>query len=205
MPKSLLHLCFLLLILLPMTFTVDLPVKPYVKAYIESTFGNPANLAKDPEAKEQWRRCLSKPSKRFDSRYKDFSFARYSAIATILITEDDFYRHGCELSKTDIIAFGKFMERRAKFLMRTVVNAYMLIMKKRDAILKFQQGFGYSEDSWPFDSIKKDFDRSAPGDMINLAAGLTETMERIILANLSKFGTILPGYLTNPDQNKKTA
>jgi len=188
-----------------MTFTVDLPVKPYVKAYIESTFGYPANFARDREAKEQWRRCLSKPSKRFDSRYKDFSFARYSAIARILVNEDDYYRHGCELTKTDIITFGKFMERRAKFFMRNMVNAYMITMKKRDAILKFQQGFGYSEDTWPFDSIKKDIDRSAPGDMINLAAGLTETIERISLVNLSKLGTVLPERLTNPDQNRKTA
>ena len=190
---------------MPLKFEIELLTKPYVRQHIIFSYGNPADFSIEPEINDRFRRCLSKPSRRAEKIYEELSMSRYSTVTKVAIIEDDFYRYGWELTRTDTIAFGKFIERRAKFIMRTMVSFYSTMMMQRDAILKFQKVFGYTEDTWPFESIKKDFDRYGPVNKINLTAEITEKIEKIILVNLSVLGTTLPTFQSNYEHNKKTA
>lgn len=184
-------------------FSVDLPVKPYVKQYIKLNYGNPADFSSDKYINSQFRRCLSKPSSRFDLRNKNLSKQFYSSSIKIVISQDDFYRHGWELTPTDTIAFGKIMEHQAKFFMRNMISFYLSYMIKRDAIFKFQQTFGFTEDIWSFDSIKKDFYRKVSFDNLEYSKDLTTKIEKIILVQLSNLGTIAHKTIQHYDNLKK--
>ncbi|MFZ4545715.1 MAG: hypothetical protein ACOYOA_16820 [Saprospiraceae bacterium] len=185
-------------------FTVELPVKPYVKQYITLNFGNPADFSTDKLLIERFRKFLIKPSIRYNSVYNNDAGKFHTQQVRIKISEDDFYRYGWELSPSDIIAFGKTMERQAKFLMRNMVSFYMTFMIERDAVLTFQKNFGFTEDIWPFESIKKDFYRSIhPSRKISFTHDLSKKIEEIILVNLSGFGTLSPKALKTYETLKK--
>ena len=120
-------------------FFLELPVKPYVKQYIVLNYGNPANFSSNKFINDRFRKCLTKPSRRNNPVYEKTAFCKYSESIKIILTQDDFYRYGWELSPTDIISFGKLMEHQAKFLMRNMISFYMTLMNERDAILTFQE------------------------------------------------------------------
>lgn len=184
-------------------FTLLLQTKPYVHHYLVSNFGNPANLTSDPRLHNLFRRCLRKPAARFTKQYKPLRLVKYTAQSKIIISEDDFYRYGWEMSKVNTIYFGRELENRAKFLMRSIVSVYMAFMSQKNAILLFQEKFGYTDDVWSFDSIRKDYSRNGPMQKVDFRAEITEKTERIILENLSELGTISQKLLKDHVGNKK--
>ncbi|MFZ4546669.1 MAG: hypothetical protein ACOYN4_04510 [Bacteroidales bacterium] len=174
-------------------FFLELPVKPYVKQYIILNYGNPANFSTNKYINDRFRKCLSKPSRRWDNKYEKLAFAKQSESIKITLSQDDFYRYGWELSPNDIISFGKLMEHQAKFLMRNMVSFYMSLMNERNAILTFQSKFGFTEDIWPFDSIKKSYSRSVNKDAKFIySKDLSVKLENLLLTNLSDVGNMLP-------------
>ena len=128
---------------------------------------------------------------------------KYTTETTILIQSDDFYRHGWELSKADTIAFGRIVESRAKFIMRNIVSMYTAYMSTKKAIFRFQEKFGYTENIWPYDSIKQDFFRNGAPLHHDLNNEIVEKIENIFLDNLSNLGTICPQYILNYDNHNK--
>ncbi len=184
-------------------FSVDLPVKAYVKQYITLNYGNPADFSSDKYINSQFRRCLTKPCTRYNIRYKELSELFYSSSIKVKISQDDFYRHGWELTPTDTVAFGKIMEHQAKFFMRNMISFYLTYLIKRDAILKFQQTFGFTEDIWSYDSIKKDFYRKVDFENSNYSKELSTKIEKIILVNLSNLGTLSHKAISHYDNLKK--
>jgi hypothetical protein len=185
-------------------FLVELPVKPYVKHYIAINFGSPADFSRNKYINERFRRCLIKPCSRWENKYKDLSELFYSSTIPIRISHDDFYRYGWELTLTDTVAFGKIMEHHAKFLMRNMVSFYKSFMLEKYAILQFQQKFGFTEDVWSYESIRKDYYRSVPpGEKPNYTNDLTYKIENILLGNLSKMGTLSHQALEHYDNLKK--
>jgi hypothetical protein len=178
-------------------FTIQLKTKPYVRHFLVSNFGSPANLTADPGLNALFRRCLKKPSLRSHKHYKPLNLKKYTTTAEIIISDDYFYRYGWEMSKTDTILFGRELENRAKFLMRSIVSVYMAFMRQKDAIMLFQENFGYTEDIWSYDSIKKDYFRNGPEKKIDFLTEITRTTENIILENLSSLGTISHNLVKN--------
>ena len=136
-------------------FFLELPVKPYVKQYVILNYGNPASFSSNKYLNDRFRKCLIKPSLRHENYYKNLSFAKYQEKIKIILSQDDFYRYGWELSSCDIISFGKVLEHQTKFLMCNMISFYTTVMNIKDAILTFQNNFGFTEDIWPFESIKK--------------------------------------------------
>jgi len=88
-------------------FTLLLQTKPYVHHYLVSNSGNPANLSPDPRLQNLYRRCLRKQASRFTKQYKPFRLVKYTAQSRIIISEDNFYRYGWEMSKLNTIYFGR--------------------------------------------------------------------------------------------------
>ena len=185
-------------------FTLQLQTKPYVHHFLVSNFGDPADFSSDQRLLSLYRRCLRKPAARFTKKYKPLRLVKYTAQSRLIISEDDFYRHGWEMSKVNTIYFGRELENRAKFLMRSVVSVYMAFMSQKDAILLFQENFGYTEEVWSFDSIRKDYFRNGPQQRIDFRSEITEKTERIVMENLSDLGTISRKLLKDHARNKKT-
>ena len=179
-------------------FLVELPTKPYVKQYIVLNYGNPANFSSNKFINERFRKCLTNPSNRNNRKYQNISFARHTHSLKVSISQDDFYRYGWELTATDIIAFGKLMEHHSKFLLCNMISFYMTYMNEKDAILAFQNNFGFTEDIWPYDSVKKIYDRFAlTNDKISYTKDVTLKLEKLILANLCNIGTLLHPAILN--------
>ena len=107
-----------------MKFNVSVPVKPYVKRFLENNYGSPVDFRGHPREKEMFDRMLKKQCYDREHMYKN-ELCRQTHEVVIAISDRDFYRHGWELSKTDIISFGKHFETLAKWLMRTVVTTYV--------------------------------------------------------------------------------
>ena len=188
-----------------MSFNIDFPTKPYVRQFIIHNFGDPADFSCNKGVNDSFRNCLSRPSTRYDARYNELSLCRYSTITKVVISDDDFYRYGWEISKTNIVSFGKQMERQAKFLMRNMVSYYSSFMMERDAILMFQNRLGFNEDTWSFDSIKKDYQRFGPVDRPDFLSDLNSKIEKILLVNLSNLGTISQNARKSYDRDRQTA
>ena len=69
--------------------------------------GNPIDFRKHPRENEFFRRMLKKPDYNNEHKYKN-ELNKHVVTVEIQISDHDFYRHGWELSKTDIVSFGKY-------------------------------------------------------------------------------------------------
>ena len=157
----------------PLRFTVQVPVKPYVKHFVNLNYGSPVNFSYFPEENYFFQRLLKEPSNRRDCQTNDL-LVRYTEILEILISEDDFYRFGWELTKTNILVFGKFFEQRAKFFMRNIVGVYHgLGLPIYQSIIKFQK---------TFHGLKK-----MPGNMIPSKKISTVTVTQEISTSITRF------------------
>jgi len=173
-----------------MQYTVSLPVKPYVKRFLELNYGEPVDFTGDVKLYNKFRRFLIKPSVRYDKNRCTKESTLYVNTVDVIISEDDFYRYGWELSKTDIIAFGREIQSNAKFFMKNIVSFYASHMELSRAITLFQDKYGFTEDIWSYQSIKKEFQRNGLKMKIEFSKEITEKIEKIILVNLYKKGTI---------------
>lgn len=180
-----------------MNFNVQIPIKPYVKRFVENNYGSPADFRRHPRENEMFRRMLTKPCHEKDGMYSD-DLEKQCVRLQVVLSERDFFRSGWELSKTDIIAFGKYFERNAKWLMRSVVSTYISFgMQEYNAITKFQKRFNMEEEYWPFDSIKKDFYRYKSKNDIDFNHYAFQHLERLILVNMTTAGAITNLVLQN--------
>jgi hypothetical protein len=108
---------------------------------------------------------------------KDFGKRIYYEEVRILIDEDTSNRFGFDLTPTSIKEFNAFLEDNIKTQARLLIfQANSFGQTWVDAIKDFQEFFGFSEDDFPTDSIKKDLQR-----------------HKAILENFEKtFGTSVP-------------
>ncbi len=176
---------------------VILPVKPYVKRFLELNYGDPVDLKNDKKLYKLFRRCLIKPQITYDNTRCAEISNYYNENVNIIISEDDFYRYGWELSKTDIVAFGREIESNVKFFMKNIVSYYTSHMDFSKAINIFQEKYGFTEDIWSYESIKKEFQRNGLKMKIEFKTEITEKIEKIILLNLSEKGTISTQMINN--------
>jgi len=184
-----------------MSFTVSVPVKPYVKRFLENNYGYPVNFRNYPKENIMFNRMLHKPAKHLDSLYP-VELVKYTSHVTIQISERSFNRNGWEISKTDNIAFGKYYERNVKMLMRTIVGTYLSFgMPIYIAITNFQDRFKMEEEYWSFESIKKDFFRYKSFNKIDFNHHAYEHLERLILLNMTNAGITSKSLVREIDKN----
>ncbi len=123
----------------------------------------------------------------------------------IIISKDDFYRYGWEISRTDQIAFGKEVEMLVKLLMRNIVGVNLALRGQiNTSILHFQEKYDYTEDVWAYETIKKDFYRNGNKERIDFKDDIFEKLERIVLENLSDFGTLSHNALKYYEHHKES-
>lgn len=188
-------------------FVCWVPCKPYVKQYLIQNFNSPdtkwpeiVNLSQDKQLLQDFRKRLTNPCGRFDNKYS--SLSRYSTTVPIEMSKDDFYRYGWALTNTEAVGFCTIVERRVKTMLCTYLDVHRSFgIPVSVAIRNFQAKFGFSEDVWPYDSIRREYNRNGLKDEEPLAAQLFQKINQIIMVNLSRNGTIsqqgLKMYETN--------
>jgi hypothetical protein len=184
-------------------FNITIPVKPYVKRFLDLNYGDPVYFHQDRDEYRVLRECL-KNSRRYDSRYQE-ELKSYSLEAVLVISERDFYHFGWEMTKTNIVYLGTYIEMKAKTLMRSMIGIYHgLGLPISSSIHKFQDRFFYDDDVWPYQSIKKDYYRHGVNELINFDNEIFLKVEKIVLTNLYKKGTISHSMLTDHENDYKT-
>lgn len=180
-------------------FLVVFPCKPYVKRFLEINYGDAnhamtncsIDISKDKALYSEFQQRLKKKSLRFESRYNTYSFDRYASEAHIKISQDDFYRYGWELTKSDIVYLNTILEGRCKNLMYTYVGVRVAIgMSLTSSIDSFQEKFMFTEDVWQKDSIYKDCQRNLHINKNDIAENISSLIDKITLETLSKNRTI---------------
>ena len=170
----------------PAKFVVTIPVKPYVKRFIELNYGLPADFSKHPEIQKEVRRCLRKPNTRFDKQFEN-KLCTYTDQLEILISQDDFYRYGWEFSRTDVVAFGKLFETVIKCRMHNIVSIYRGVgLSIKDSIQKFQVHYSMEEEYWSYESIKKEYYRRRPDQEINFFTEIIDKIDELFMVTLSR-------------------
>ena len=187
----------------PLFFNIQIPVKSYVKKFLESNYGNPVNFSKFPNESEFFNRLFKKKCYRNDSKILDSTISSLDSVE-IQITEDFLYRYGWEMTKTNTVRFGKHYEIKVKMFMRIFVGISTDIgLPLNVSILKFQQLYDFSEDDWKYEAIKKDFYRHAPKHKLDFDTLISQRIENIIMANLYDTGTITHQLILLHERNSK--
>lgn len=182
-------------------FFIYIPVKPYVKRFIETNYGTPVDFTSDPPTNQKFLQFLSKPCTERDNQYPT-NLSRYATEVEIAISDKYFFKYGCELTKTDIVSFNQLFAARAKVLMRSIVGSYHAIgLPYNNAIRKFQERFGFSEDDWAFEAIKKDYYRNGVNQELDFEGEIFQKIEKIILLNLYDLGTICKPLINKYENN----
>jgi hypothetical protein len=186
-----------------MNFIITVPVKSYVRRFLENNYGNPVNFSHHPRENEMFKRMVKKPDLRNEDKYQK-EFCQHTHQVEISVTERDFYRHGWELSKTDIVSFGKHFEKNAKWLMRSVVGTYVSFgIPTYMAIAKFQETFKMEEEYWSYESIQKDFFRYKTKHQIEFNQFAYQHLERLILRNLNNVGAVTSALMLEHEKSKE--
>ena len=180
-------------------FLVNFPCKPYVKRFLEINYGDSGSIggnssidiSKDKFLYAEFQQKLKNKSFRYDVRYSNLALDRYSEEINIKITQDDFYRYGWELTKTDIIYLNSVFEGRCKLLMYAVVGSCLAMgMTLVSSIDYFQEKYFFSEDIWQRESIYKDCQRNLQMDKNEMHVNISKIIDKIILVKLSANRTI---------------
>ena len=141
-------------------FVVTIPVKPYVKRFIELSYGLPADFSKSKEIQEMIHRYLKKPCTRYDRKYNTFQLSKYSENIEIVISKYYYNHYGCEFSITDSIEFGRYFEFKAKDEMNKLIEVSLSLGKSlKTSIVDIRERLGFDESQWKYESIKKDFNK----------------------------------------------
>lgn len=175
-------------------FVVEFPCKPYVKRFLELNYssGSIIDFTKDKALYAKFKQKLEKPSFRHEKLFSTYEQKLYSEVVSFRISKDDFYRHGWELSKTDIVALNSMLESRCKNLMYVFVGTRVALGATiNSGIDQFQEKFMFFEDVWKKDSILKDCQRNLNIDKNEISNFISEMMDKITLETLSKKKTIL--------------
>lgn len=171
-------------------FTVSIPVKPYVKRFLDINFGLPVDFTQNAHSHKHFQSLFKNPNTSQDKKYPDH-ICTYTEIVEVVISEHDFYRYGWELTKTNTIAFGKYYEERAKAMMRTYIGVNISLgVPINKSILKFQNRFVFEEEVWHYEAIKKDIYRNGKVELIDFNDEIFRKIEKIVLRNLYDLGTL---------------
>ena len=178
---------WIILIIMADTFTIIIPCKKYTRVYLENNCGNPVDLRSLPQLNQLLINNLSKQVKRFEKS----KVANYEDQISIIISSDLFYRYGWELTKYGILELNRQAEAQVKFIMRQYISMNRnLGIPVAVCIREFQDRYGFHEEIWPYESIKKDFDRHGKFVKMRFICNVKEEINNIFLENLIKLGTI---------------
>lgn len=136
---------------------IEIPVKPYIKAYMIAQLGEMIKLSPGQHAITNKIYDLLERSQnweRIDSK------CNYGEKVTIYLTYDTFRRKGHNLNATNVKNFNRFVEKLAKWHFYTVMDSLMAILPSFEGNLpEARKRIGIDLEYWSDDSMKKDYYR----------------------------------------------
>lgn len=134
----------------------NLPCKFYVGHYLRTKFGNPVYLRRDSDIGKYFFSLVEDASERRDKEYKPHRHE-----IKVQITEDVFFRKGCVLTKTNIIAFNNFVEADLKKQINLMLDTLVEIndIQIKQAIDFIYDRFDMDETIFPMETIIKQYYR----------------------------------------------
>lgn len=191
-------------------YVVWLWVAPFVKQYLLTNFAiddpnwtDLVNISSDRYLDVLFRSRLIKPSTRYDRRIETSGSYKFRREKIALeITKSDFQEHGWSLTSTDASSLSKALEIRCRTILLTYLSAaYMITPNLSTCIQKFYQAYHFSEDTWPSDSIRRIWNRDTSIDKTTLKTDIDEKINKIILVQLFRNGTISQQGLKHYENN----
>jgi len=164
-------------------FFVTIPVKPYVKRYLEINYGSPVNFEEHISEQKFLLSLLQKRNQRFDYLYPQ-EMTKYTAFVEVLISRDDFMRHGFELTKTGIVEFGRRHEGTIKAISKMYIQFKKGFSNLKDSVIDFQKLFNVEDDHWDYESIKKEIARHGQKPDIDFRDVLNKSFNEYFLKNV---------------------
>lgn len=140
-------------------FIIGIILKPYVSRYLINNFGDPVDLycRKGRKLKKLMIECLMSKEKRFDKRI----IQDENNETSLVISKDDFYRYGWEMTRSNMLKFNYAVEDEIKFICRLwIMNDKSHGVQLKKSIEDFQIQFGFTEEEFPYETIKKDYLRN---------------------------------------------
>lgn len=180
-------------------YVVWVRVAPYVCRYLVDNFGvrdesvkNLIDIRRDAALMAFFTPRLEKSSHRYDRRSQQPTRSYRTARVAIEITASCFERSGWALSPTDEAALARMLELRLRGILIAFLTAHYIISGDVAASIRaFYRTFHQTEDTWPYDSIRKIWNRQVPRAQKQTLRGRLEAeITEKILVQLSNFGTI---------------
>lgn len=180
-------------------FVVWVNVAPYVRQYLlqnfhvpDSQYSDLVDIRRDAQLNVLFTAKLSKPNYR---RERELAAAKANSRRPkripLLISREQFTRYGWALTLTDEAALNKALEIRCKIILMTYLTSlYYVYGNLAQCIELFYRRFHYDDETWPTDTIRKMWLREHRGPKKNIKSDLSARIDEIVLANLSKNGTI---------------
>lgn len=194
-------------------FAVTVHVAPFVKKYLLTNFGvydemwpDLVNISSDRQLSGVFRSMLVKKHYEFDRRIEAQANRFRSERINIEISKSDFYKYGWAISLTDEIRFSSVLEARCKTMLITYLSsAYLVTPCLASCIRQFYHLFGFDDETWPIDSIRKIWLRDKTIDKQALKMGIFQKINEIIILQMSVNGTIAEqGKLAYENNNCST-
>lgn len=138
---------------------LEVPVKPYIKSYLENRYGSPAKLAGNDIIGNYFIKLLEDYSREQD---KSIDISYYSQKIIIAVNQDIVLRNGSYITKTNVRDFNRKVERIIKERIHDFLNAalkYSPNIQFKKAIDDFREENGLPEHCFSYEAIKKDFYR----------------------------------------------
>lgn len=191
-------------------YVVWVNVTPYVCRYLVDNFGVPSSEIKnliridgDPQMMAFFTPRLTKPTHRYDRRLTQGVGHRTARVA-IEISASRFTRCGWALSPTDESAFSRMLELRCHGILLTFLSAHYMISGDASASIRaFYRVFHQTEETWPYDSIRKIWNRNVSVERKKtIKTALEHEIIKKVLVQLSTFGTIAQKGLQKYENNR---
>lgn len=179
-------------------YIVYVRVAPYVARYLVDNFG-----IRDPEQRnlvdirgDAGMMAFFTPrirQRRYDRRIEEGKRQGFRTEKVgIVVSPSSYSRQGWALSATDETAFARMLELRCQGLLLTFLQAhYMVSGSVADAIQAFYRTFHMNDEIWPYDSIRKIWNRNVENETKQtLKSEIFVKIRQQVLVQLSTFGTI---------------
>ena len=129
--------------------------------------------------------CLASKEKWHDKRI----IQDESNETSLVISKDDFYRYGWEMSKSNMLKFNSAVEDEIKFICRLwIMNDKSHGVQLKKSIEDFQKQFGFSEEEFGYETIKKDYLRNGQNHEINNTLKVNY-IRKLFMEQVSLLGT----------------
>jgi hypothetical protein len=142
---------------------IDIPTKPYVKAYITHRLGNPAVIT--TENSTLGRKIYDLLEHKTNERADQFKSKHYTEKVRLYIPVRLWRRRGCFLNATNIKNFNLFAEEELKFRFHSIMDDLIFILPNFLSNLpEVRRRLGVDIESWSDDSMKKSYYRYRVGN-----------------------------------------